>query len=227
MKQTPGKIFLGEQRGLTETAQFRRYSTLSFGPYADAHKGPVGRLRALNDELLAGGQQVSLRAETAALLLVLPITGAVRVSTPQHDPAPVDAGEALLLPLAADAEVHFQNPYPADVISFLHLWLDTATPLTAPQRFTFAPEALDNQLATIVAADARLDFTLQLGRFAGRHEAVCRLAEGARLFAFVVAGAFELEGRLLHEKDALALWGTAEVELEALSNDALVLLLTV
>ncbi|RAK70587.1 hypothetical protein [Hymenobacter edaphi] len=228
MKQTPGNIFLAEQRGLTETAQFRRYSTLSFGSYADAHKGPVGRLRALNEELLAGGQQVSFRADAAALLLVLPITGDVQVCGPQHAPATVDVGEALLLPLAAGAEVGFQNPYAADVINFLHLWLDAApvaAPLLAPQRFAFAPEALDNQLAPIVPAASGMGFALHLGRFGGRHEAVCRLAEGARLVAFVLAGAFELAGRLLHEKDALALWDTDEAELEALSPAALMLVL--
>ncbi|WP_165699302.1 pirin family protein [Hymenobacter jejuensis] len=47
----------------------------------------------------------------------------------------------------------------------------------------------------------------------------------SRFFAFVVAGAFEVEGRLLHERDGLALWDVQEVELEALSNDALVLVL--
>lgn len=226
MKQTPGKIFLADQRGLTETAQFRRYSTLSFQGYTDAHKGPVGRLRALNDELLAGGQQVSFRAETAALLLVLPITGEVRVSGPLAGSQLVDVGEVLLLPVAAGAEISFRNPYAADVISLLHLWLDAApTAATAPQRFTFTAEALENQLAAVVPAAGGPGFGLHLGRFGGRQEAVYQLPAGAQLLAFVVAGAFELEGRLLHEKDALALWDTDAVELEALSNDALVLVL--
>lgn len=227
MKQTPGKIFLADQRGLTETAQFRRYSTLSFEGYADAHKGPVGRLRALNDELLAGGQQVSFRAEGAALLLVLPITGEVRVSGPAAGSQLVDVGEVLLLPVAAGAEVSFRNPYAAEVISLLHLWLDAAPTAVAasPQRYTFTAEALANQLATVVPVESGLGFTLRLGRFGGRQEAVYDLPAGRQLLAFVVAGAFELEGRLLHEKDALALWDTNEIELEALSNDALVLVL--
>ncbi|MCC3160637.1 hypothetical protein LJ737_25590 [Hymenobacter sp. 15J16-1T3B] len=225
MKQTPAKIFLAEQRGLLETAQFRRYCTLRFGPYADAHKGPVGRLRALNDELLAGGQSVRFRAEAPALLLVLPITGEVRVTGPQGTPTAVDAGEALLLPLPAGADAGFRNPYTADVVNFLHLWLDAPAPLPASQRFAFSAAALDNQLAAVVPAGSGLGFGLHLGRFAGRHEAVFQLAADAQLFAFVVAGAFEVEGRLLHEKDGLALWNTAAVELEALSNDALVLVL--
>jgi len=36
---------------------------------------------------------------------------------------------------------------------------------------------------------------------------------------------FEAEGRLLHERDGLALWDTVEIEMEALSNDAIILLI--
>ncbi len=44
-------------------------------------------------------------------------------------------------------------------------------------------------------------------------------------FAFVLAGAFETEGRLLHERDGLAIWDTDKIEMEALSNDAMILLI--
>ena len=66
----------------------------------------------------------------------------------------------------------------------------------------------------------------RLGRFAGRAETVYPLrTPGAGVFVFVLAGAFEVASRLLHEKDGLALWDVAEIELEALSNDALLLVL--
>jgi hypothetical protein len=53
---------------------------------------------------------------------------------------------------------------------------------------------------------------------------VCQLAhKDNQLLAFVLAGTFELESRLLHENDCLALWEVGEVELEALSNHTIVL----
>lgn len=45
--------------------------------------------------------------------------------------------------------------------------------------------------------------------------------------AFVLQGTFEVENRLLEAKDGLALWNTANIELEALSNEAILLLLEV
>ena len=40
----------------------------------------------------------------------------------------------------------------------------------------------------------------------------------------VIEGAFEVHGRLLHARDGLALWDTSIAEIEALSNDAIILL---
>ncbi|MGI4743634.1 MAG: hypothetical protein ACRYG7_51435 [Janthinobacterium lividum] len=55
-----------------------------------------------------------------------------------------------------------------------------------------------------------------------------RSAVGPAVFAFVLAGAFEVAGQLMHEKDGLALWDAAAAsKIEALGNDALLLVLGV
>ncbi len=68
---------------------------------------------------------------------------------------------------------------------------------------------------------------VKIGKFAGRKEAVYKISRQKNsVFAFVIQGAFEVQGRLLHARDGLGLWDdTNLIELEALSNDAIVLLL--
>jgi len=74
-------------------------------------------------------------------------------------------------------------------------------------------------------AEAARPFGVHIGRFAGRHEVVYPLRSTAsRFFAHILAGAFEVEGGLLHAGDGLALWDVADVELEVLSNGAIMLL---
>ncbi|MCB2377975.1 hypothetical protein LGH70_10310 [Hymenobacter sp. BT635] len=225
IQQTPGRIYLADQRGLTETSRFRRHSTFNFDGYQQEFKEPFGRLRALNEETLAGGHRLELTAETASLVLVLPIIGAVGVAG-GSTVATVQVEEAQLLHLPAQSVISFTNLYETELISFLHIWLTAADFPAPPQLFSFDFQALENNLAVIVSAAAQAGIALSLGRFAGRQEAVYSPQNAeAHLFAFVLAGAFEVEGRLLHEKDGLALWQAAAVELEALSNDALVLVL--
>ena len=41
----------------------------------------------------------------------------------------------------------------------------------------------------------------------------------------MIQGAFEVQHRLLKSRDALALWNVVEVEIEALSNEAIIVLI--
>lgn len=226
---TPGKIFLADQRGLTQTRDFQRFATLNFGDFHHAHKQPLGRLLAVNEESLAGGGILTLPVPAAVHIVLLPITGTVEVLLPTGEALPVEVAQVQVLTLPAGSALELRNPYPDDLISLLHLWVradEAAPPVAFTARFSFA--ALANRLALLLPGATKLPFALSLGRFAGRHEATYALPQDRLFFGFVLAGAFEAEGRLLHEKDGLALWDApAPIEIEALSNDALLLVLEV
>jgi len=64
-----------------------------------------------------------------------------------------------------------------------------------------------------------------MGKFSGRQEFVLELDKThACIFAFVVGGAFEFQNRLLQPKDGLSIDNVSEVEFEALSNGAIILI---
>jgi redox-sensitive bicupin YhaK (pirin superfamily) len=226
--QTPGKIFLADERGLAQSDQFRRHSTFSFGSFAHPHKGPFGPLFGLNEETLAGSHALEFAVAEAAQVLVLPITGAVALHAGGAADTVVEAGETVLLSLAAGSTLRVRNPFGGELVSFLHIWLRaeaTVAPAAAPL-VGFDFDQLENRLLPLRPDGPGEPAVVSLGRFAGRHEAVYGLRNpAASVFVFVLAGAFEIESRLLHEKDGLALWDVAEIELEALSNDALLLVL--
>lgn len=227
--QTPGKIFLADQRGLVETNRHRRYCTFSFGDYTHEHKGPFGRLHGFNDETLAGALALALPVAQATHVLLVPITGDLAYRTDTLPAATVQVGEMQLLTLPGGDALHLANPYETELISFLHIWVhaaESAPPAAAP-RLAFDLAAAPNQLIEVLpplAGQGQL-FGVRIGQFAGRRETVYQGQPGVGFFAFVLAGAFEVEGRLLHERDGLALWQVAEVELEALSNYATILVL--
>ncbi|MCA8831375.1 pirin family protein [Hymenobacter pini] len=230
MPQTPGRIYLADQHGTLTTAQSSRRSVFSFGPYQDAQRPALGRLLAFNEETLSGGQHLTLPADQAAYCLLLPLTGEI------------GCGDALSQELVQVEQVWvglvpnghqlvLSNPYTDVAVSFLHMWLaaDTASAQPRADVIEYTFQQLENGLAYLVSpADQQWPFALSLGRFMGRQEDVYRLHNAdSSFFTYVLAGAFEVEGRLLHPKDGLALWQVQEVELEALSNNALVVMLEV
>jgi redox-sensitive bicupin YhaK (pirin superfamily) len=227
--QTPGKIFLADERGLAESDRFRRYSTFSFGPFAHVHKGPFGRLYGCNEETLDGGHRLEFTVVEASHVLVIPLTGAVALRGADAAETTVGAAEIQVLTLPAGSTLHVRNPFNDALISFLHLWLLADAPVAnaGVQQASFNLEALPDQLVPVAFNHGEpLPVAISIGQFAGRQEATYtpRHADSA-FFTFVLAGAFEVEGRLLHAKDGLALWDAPAIELEALSNNALVVVL--
>lgn len=238
MIQVPGKIYLADQRGTIESSEFRRQSTFNFGAFQREHKEPFGRLYGLNEETLAGGHTVELEVSQDSYVVLLSITGGIEFSTGGGASGLAEVEQIVNLAVPAGTTLRLRNPFD-ELVSVLHLWLQ-APPLPAPAvalTTVFGPllAEQENELLELLSFapvpdqapvfTQALPFALRLGRFMGRQETVYRVQPGNTLFAFVIAGAFELEGRLLHEKDGVALWDVAEIELEALSNHALVLVL--
>lgn len=220
MQLSPGKIFLADERGSSQNNTGQLVSTFNFGDYQHEHKAPFGNLHTFNEVTLAAAATLTKSATVTGVLLILPITGSVICNQTEIEP-----GQIMAIPVAEGFAYKLSNPYPADWINLL--WIEIKAenlPPTNASLFNFDIEQTNNGLVPAIADDA-LPFALHIGRFGGRQEAVYPVKPGHQLFAFVLSGAFELQNRLLHERDGLALWDTNTIEAEALSNDAVLLLL--
>lgn len=227
LSQSEGKIFLAAERGHTETDAFRSYNTFSFGLYQHEHKKPFGPLYALNDETLAGGKSVHLTAEEDTLVLLLPLVGGL-VATTNEESQFIYAGQLESFPLRREITFNIHNPFDEKLVNYLQLWLKcSALAQSTTGIFSFDLDEKKNNLVTILPADQNEPFFLQatIGKFDGRKEAIYQLTgKESGVMVFVVQGAFEVENRLLEGRDGLALWNTNQVELEALSNEAILLI---
>jgi len=84
-----------------------------------------------------------------------------------------------------------------------------------------------NSLANVLPVHGQeYPFCIYIGKFSGRGETTynSRFKKNC-VFLFIIEGAFEVEGRLLHAGDGLAIRDEKETGIEALSNDAILLLL--
>ena len=232
--QTPTQIFLADQRGWSQTELLRSYHTFNAGHYRAEGREPFGALYLLNDETLRPEASLTMQVERAMKVVLLPIVGGLEFASAgvTHFLEPGQAGTLLL---DAGMSYSLTNPYPAESINCLQVWFATGQPDLPP-----AISQVDFDLAT---ANTLLPFignvpepatcTGFIGRFTGREEGgypIEPMIEGqtGRMFVFVLQGVFEVANRLLHEKDGLALtYQQADLlEFEALSNDALLMILT-
>jgi hypothetical protein len=217
-----GKIFLSDQRGIKETEKIKRWSTLNFESFSNPDKSEIDQLYFFNDEMLAGKQKTCFEINRDSYIIILPVTGSVNYLDDCENETDVDVEEAIVVYVEKGANITLSNPFENEVINYLCMGIEAKQPMPNNPRFYNFDLCKNNQLLKINVDE--LPFKLSIGRFDGRKEVEYLLETTAKTFAFVITGAFEIDGRLLHEKDGLALWGTTEVELEALSNSGVILI---
>lgn len=213
--QSKGKIFLAAERGLNELSWFRSYNTFNFGKYYNEHKLPFGALYVLNEDTLAGGRSITMQVEEPSDIILFPVVGAICL---EEDI--IHAGQMQRLSLSAGEDFKVINPYEKELVKYLQLWIKRENK-DSTGIITFDLNSHKNRLLP-------LGDNLLIGKFDGREEAVYTVTDpGNGVFAFVIEGEFEVQYRLLQAGDSLGLWETGTIELEALSNDAIILFLEI
>jgi quercetin 2,3-dioxygenase len=226
IQQSKGKMFLADERGCSELDWFRSYNTFNFGAYKCEHKTPFGPLYVLNDDTLAGGKSLSIEVSDNTTVLLLPVVGAITISDSTGYADYIEAGQCRLYNAGKAAMLTISNPFNYDLVNFLQLWIrqPAASADIPQQKVSFDIDAGKNQLIELGAALEK--HQLYIGKFSGRQEMEYHLQHPDNgVFVFVIEGAFEVQYRLLHARDGLALWDIDSIELEALSNDAIILLM--
>jgi quercetin 2,3-dioxygenase len=214
------KIFLSEERGHTETDWFRSYCTFNFGSYQHDYKTPVDGLYLFNDETLAAGKSLNMPVETDSLLLLLPVVGAISYTDSTDTNTIIAPGQLHMVRLKQGSHYTITNRYGDGLVNFLQVRLQAPFFGTHPQpaTFSFDINKCKNQLTCMGPHYLRFC----IGKFDGRKDTLLHLPDRlSTAFAFVIQGAFEVNGVLLQPRDGLALWHHHTLDMEALSNEAI------
>ncbi|SOD82218.1 pirin family protein [Spirosoma fluviale] len=228
---TQAQLYIADQRGCSQSSFFRSYHTFNFGQYANEHRAPFGGLQVLNDDTLGPGNRLSVTVDNDTAVVLIPLVGGLEFNSPVASGF-LEAGQVQTLWLAKGMRYEVINPYETELINFVQLWIASRSTNSG---LSVIDLTNTNQLLPAFAFNPLKDGTPTaglgfIGRFDGRAEGIYALKNPKNgVFVFVLSGVFEVQNRLLHERDGLSLMNIqgAEVDFEALSNDALLLLLEV
>ena len=216
-----GKMFLADQRLVTENEHIRRHSTFNFGNAYYPTKEPIGNLHTFLDDLLAPKASNMLFQEESGEITIIPVTGTVNLIDAEGNEAGIEVGKSITTFIEEGSFITLKNPYENENINYLIIGLKNEGAQPNSSSFHEIDLSTSNQLNSITPNSA--PFKISLGRFNGRGENEQLLEKEEALYCYVLNGAFEIDGRLLHQNDGLALWETDKVEMEALSNNATLL----
>lgn len=229
MTKTRSTLFPAKDRDLHETAWLRSWNTFLTAAYPRTRRQPVGNLYLLNDDALESGHSLEMQAAEDSCVVLLPLSGSLAFRESVGSRGMLAAGQAQFLLLSKERTLVLSNPSAGEPVNFLQAWFrNPGQALPAPARAEFDLNTFQNCLLRISPqrwGPDPLPFSVSIGKFCGHGKTVYFPATSdAGVFVLVLDGIFKVEGRLLHARDGLALYETATMEMEALSNDAIILL---
>jgi redox-sensitive bicupin YhaK (pirin superfamily) len=231
---TQAQIYLAGQRGCTQLSWFRSFHTFNFGPYQDPGRKPFGNLQVFNDDTLVPGKSVSMELAENTEVILLPVVGAVEYKNSLGKTGMLEAGQIQVFSAGKGMYYEISNPYETELVNFIQIFIRNNTQPFVPQvQQTGFDLQTRNQLFPLFAPrQSGLKIHQEtfgfIGKYGGRQEGIYHLKNPDHgLFVFVIEGAFEVQDRLMEARDGLSLRNLDELEFEALSNDAIILIIEV
>ncbi|TLU97847.1 pirin family protein [Dyadobacter luticola] len=227
LTEIDAQIFLESQRGCFQTDGFRSFRTFNFEEYEAEGREPFGKLLTFNDETLLPGQSHIFSVAETCRIILLPLVGGIEVALGDSAALQfVDSGEVLSFCALPGEHYNISNPYAEEAINYLQIRIECNE---TDQLHRLTKFDLSNKNFLLPAHSGReREASVYIGKYDGREEGVfIPDAPNRRIFAFIVEGAFEFQNRLLEKRDGLSIRNANEIEFEALSNDAVILVLEV
>jgi hypothetical protein len=214
MVQQPAKIFLADKRTCYESNEYRCLST-------PIHQnGANHQIVRFSDETLAPGKSRFFTMDENISLILIPLVGTVVYGSLESQySVKISPEELQTFYLTKGSYFSIKNPSEDELVNYLQIWIKVDV---TRKKIKF-DDYKENTLNTILDNPY---FKIHFGVLDGRTEATFSPNNTKNtVISFVINGAFEIQNRLLESRDSLVLWDIAELELESLSENAIILIL--
>ena len=174
-------------------------------------------LFSCNDIFLQPGKEYIIDVKKNSYQLILPTAGTLFYRESEKEYKPLSNEE--ILSLNTSCAHGLLNIYDDKIVNFLQLEfasdLATIENRVVPLQFQ-EYNVLNNVFKNV-----------QIGIFSGRTKYNYALKAAHGVFAYVINGAFEVQDRLMEHRDGLMLWQIKNIEFEALSEFAIIMLVDI
>ncbi|PJJ10085.1 hypothetical protein CLU83_3475 [Flavobacterium sp. 1] len=226
IKQIPAQIYKSDLRGISELDGFLNLATFNFESYQDASRKPFGTLKVLNEVKIAPLCKTFTYIDANTEIMLLPLFGGIEYKDILGNIDFIRIEQIKHISAQKGTSFEISNPYDLENVSYLEIRFSAKTANFNPtyNRFDFGFSER-NKMDLLFEFSSTVGF---IGIYDGRKEGFYVLKNNLNgVFIFVINGAFEVENRLLQEKDGLSLRKIETVEWEALSENAILLLFEV
>lgn len=230
-------VYKASSRGHQYHGWLDAHHTFSFANYYNPERINFGALRVVNDDIIEGGKGFGRHPHDNMEIVSIPLYGDLEHKDSMGYTSVIKAGEVQIMSAGSGLFHSEYNANPDKPVNLFQIWVfpnkKDVEPRYDQKAFDFIHNK--NKLVEIVSPDKESgnlwlhqDTWFNIGTLDKDVNIEYKLKkDGDGVFAMVVEGEFMVGGQKLHHRDAVGIWDTDSLQIEALSDNARILLIEV
>ena len=224
-------------RGLANHGWLNSHHTFSFANYYNPERMHFGVLRALNDDTVQAGMGFGTHPHDNMEIISIPLEGDLEHKDSMGNTAVIRNGDIQVMSAGTGITHSEYNKNRDKLVKFLQIWVFPNKKNVQPRYDQITLTAADrhNKLQQILSPSAddegvwiHQNAWFHLGRFDRDFQTEYALKDKNNgVYAFVIRGDVRINGQDLSERDGFGIWNTDSISLQAISQNAEVLLMEV
>lgn len=212
-----------KDRGYFDHGWLHTYHSFSFGDYYNPEKMHFGRLRVLNDDVIAPGRGFGTHPHDNIEIVTVPLAGALAHKDSTGHEEVIRPNDVQVMSAGTGIWHSEYNHSAEDSAALLQIWILTDHKGHTPRydQQTFDPAERDNRFQTFVSPDKDGLWLHQKAWFSR-----AALSSGTTLnynmhddkngiYIFVIEGEITAADTNVHMRDALGVWDTSHMSIHA------------
>lgn len=221
-------------RGHANHGWLDAHHTFSFANYYNPEAMHFGVLRVLNDDIIAGGGGFGAHPHDNMEIITIPLTGALAHKDSMGHSEVIKAGDVQVMSAGTGIRHSEFNASSTESVNLLQIWLFPNKENVKPRydQITLDLSQRRNRLQQILSPDEN-DEGVWIHQNAWFH--MGHLDQGIELdyelkdksngvYAFVISGQVEVQGRILDARDGMGITGSDVMSLKAITEAEILLM---
>jgi hypothetical protein len=223
-------------RGYADHGWLKSHHTFSFASYQNPERMNFGMLRVLNDDLVQPKMGFGTHPHQNMEIISIPLKGALSHKDSMGNKRAIEVGEVQVMSAGTGLTHSEFNDSKTDEVNFLQLWIIPEEMNVQPnyEQRQFDSTDQKNRLQTVVAPKDKLEgkalpITQQAYIYRSSLDTGVALdlevkSPNNGFYIFVVDGELEVANEILKSRDAIGVYETKNVQLNAQKSSELVII---
>lgn len=227
-------IHRANDRGGADYGWLKTKYSFSFAGYYNPDRMGFGKIRVLNDDIIAPGAGFDTHPHDNMEIITIPLAGELAHQDSTGSAEVIIPGQIQVMSAGSGIEHSESNNSTEKDLKLFQIWIETNKPDANPRHETKTLNLEKNKLTKIVsgAKDADTIFIYQdaniwLGEFDNDKETTIPITSPRAVFIMVIEGSLKINEDILNTRDAIEIETDQTINLETIDNAKILIIDTI